>query len=249
MLAADSRVRAEGRFVPRGPAATVKCQTVAGRRSRSARTSSCGETSSFGLWGARLRGDSQTVGILAKQTCPYCAEQIQDAAIVCRFCNRNQPLGGDDPTQSTTNLSPYEQQQQATRQQPRSPLYDRRLHKTLLGVAAVIVLLWLLPSAPPRRADVAATPDTREVGSSARSDGFIARAEFGDAWPFTVDSGVLSCDNGAIIFTSGAVAYGVNGLAKSRGYRRIEEIWNWRDGIVARMDLTPIFERGQQRCR
>jgi hypothetical protein len=82
-----------------------------------------------------------------------------------------------------------------------------------------------------------------------RADGFIARAELGDAWPFTVDSGVLSCDNGAIIFTSGTVAYGVNGLAKSRGHRRIEEIWKWRDGIAARMDLTPIFERGQQRCR
>jgi hypothetical protein len=100
------------------------------------------------------------------QTCTYCDEQIQDAAIVCRFCNRNQPLRGNDSTQSTTNLSPYEQQQQATRQQPPSPLYDRRLHKALLGVAAVIVLLWLLPSAPSRRADVAATPDTREIASS-----------------------------------------------------------------------------------
>ncbi len=54
----------------------------------------------------------------------------------------------------------------------------------------------------------------------------IESSQFGDNWPFTVESGELACVNGvAIVFSTGGTDYAVNGTASTMGYSGIEPIW------------------------
>jgi hypothetical protein len=54
----------------------------------------------------------------------------------------------------------------------------------------------------------------------------ISQSEFGDTWPFTVESGELACVGPGknVVFTTGGTTYGVNGTAKSR-YPTVDPIW------------------------
>jgi hypothetical protein len=54
----------------------------------------------------------------------------------------------------------------------------------------------------------------------------ISRSEFGDTWPFTVESGELACVGPGknVVFTTGGTTYGVNGTARSR-YPTVDPIW------------------------
>lgn len=54
----------------------------------------------------------------------------------------------------------------------------------------------------------------------------ISASQFGKDWPFSVQSGELTCKSKiAVIFTSEGKSYAVNGTAKSMGYGDIEPIW------------------------
>lgn len=50
--------------------------------------------------------------------------------------------------------------------------------------------------------------------------------ERGKVWPFSVDSGRLSCEGaGAVVFQAGETTYAVNGIARGVGYPEVSPIW------------------------
>lgn len=78
----------------------------------------------------------------------------------------------------------------------------------------------------------------------------VSRAEYGDAWPLTVESGRLECvPPSAIIFHSGGETYAVNGTADSLGYRDIRPIWRDNpDGPTPKINIGPLIKRGLAYC-
>lgn len=60
----------------------------------------------------------------------------------------------------------------------------------------------------------------------------LTKAEFGNAWPLSVDEGIVKClpfGAGAVVFEADGKTYAVNGiakgLAKERGFLAIDSIW------------------------
>ena len=54
----------------------------------------------------------------------------------------------------------------------------------------------------------------------------VTKSEYGDNWPFKPDEGTVEClSDGSVIFVVDGIQYGLNGFAKSRGYRDLEPIW------------------------
>lgn len=82
----------------------------------------------------------------------------------------------------------------------------------------------------------------------------ISKAELGDSWPLTVDSGYLECwKSNAVLFHANGRTYAVNGTARgwrhTEGWRDIEEIWadDPRPGYYGK-DISPILDRGLSLC-
>jgi hypothetical protein len=89
----------------------------------------------------------------------------------------------------------------------------------------------------------------------------ITHREYGTQWPFTVPKGILECSPpGIITFRTDDKTYAVNDLASSRGYPRIDDIWrddaekkaapaNSEEHFLAKVDLSPIINKGLELCR
>lgn len=88
---------------------------------------------------------------------------------------------------------------------------------------------------------------TTEAQSAPDSDR-VSRADMGADWPFTVESGVLSCEpvSEVVLIASDGETYGLNGGARGSG--------QWADGldILANgktgADLGGLIERGLALC-
>ena len=76
----------------------------------------------------------------------------------------------------------------------------------------------------------------------------VSRADFGNDWPLTVESGVLACEGaGAVTFTTGGTTYAVNGLAQ-RTYPEIDAIWADAPGPPPKKNIGPLIDRGLALC-
>ncbi len=108
----------------------------------------------------------------------------------------------------------------------------------LIIIALIIVGSLFIESEPP------------PITGSAQGGLRVTGAEFGDAWPFTVAQGIVDCpEPSTAVFRSGGVAYGLNGIADSRGYPDIEPIW--RDAEIAglKVNIGPMINLALQQCR
>jgi hypothetical protein len=87
---------------------------------------------------------------------------------------------------------------------------------------------------------------------------FISQKEYGDEWPFTVSKGELECFHpGIVTFKTNHQTYAVNGLASSRGYKEIDEIWKnapdqeelqMDDEFIVKVSIAAITVKGLELC-
>lgn len=109
----------------------------------------------------------------------------------------------------------------------------------ILWVTAVAAVIVLVGCSAPAATELVADPSTRRV----------TRADFGDDWPLTVESGTLSCQPGrAVVFLApDGTAYGVNGSAAD--YEDIDPIWAENPGGPGpKKDIGPLITAGLALC-
>jgi hypothetical protein len=80
----------------------------------------------------------------------------------------------------------------------------------------------------------------------------LQRADYGDDWPLTVDSGTVRCEHGTqVVFESGGKTYAVNGAATSQrpDLPDVAEIWADNPaGQPPKLDISPIVDAGLELC-
>ncbi|MDB1088023.1 DUF2511 domain-containing protein [Streptomyces sp. ACA25] len=95
-------------------------------------------------------------------------------------------------------------------------------------------------------------------GSTPQDTGLhVTRADFGDEWPFTVDVGLLSCEEVpgslAVLFTHDGITYSVNGpatmWAAENGWADKRPIWSDspEDGVT-KIPTVALDRYAEQHC-
>ncbi len=89
-----------------------------------------------------------------------------------------------------------------------------------------------------------------ESQSVSADTGEISREEYGENWPFTVDSGRLECWRGpAAVFVADGTVYQLNGVAKQMGHAPIDPIWRDNPAIPGtKISLGPVIQRALKLC-
>lgn len=75
----------------------------------------------------------------------------------------------------------------------------------------------------------------------------VTRAQFGDAWPLTVNSGEVECINKYIVVfhAPNGKTYGLNGISFGHGYPRIHPIWRDNPRIPgSKVNIGPLIQFG-----
>lgn len=88
----------------------------------------------------------------------------------------------------------------------------------------------------------------------------VSRSDFGDDWPFTVETGLLRCeeipdtDVAAVIFGTDEAIYALNGTAlaraEQRGWEPLDAIWADSSAIPGtKKNIGPVIDLGLSLCR
>lgn len=91
--------------------------------------------------------------------------------------------------------------------------------------------------------------------SAPRPPGEVTAADYGDAWPFTVDSGTIRCIDDSVVFVTGGTVYAINGIARTRAADENwtdifeSDIWAANPDIPdAKLNIGPIIDDGLALC-
>ena len=82
----------------------------------------------------------------------------------------------------------------------------------------------------------------------------ISKDDFGEDWPFLIDSGTLNCAPGdAVTFEADGQTYAVNGTAMGRaeaeGWRDMDPIWADDPAATGlKISIGPVIQRGLALC-
>lgn len=112
---------------------------------------------------------------------------------------------------------------------------------------------------------------SQKLSQMRTSETRITQEEFGQAWPFTVQEGMLRCEPEVrgeyvlevVTFRAGSKTYAVNGIAKSKridgnpkgkhAYQEIELIWKKDPQVpgdnITRKNMTPVLDKGLKLCQ
>jgi len=79
----------------------------------------------------------------------------------------------------------------------------------------------------------------------------VSKEQYGDRWPFIVNSGVVDCVDGqAAIFKVNGKSYQLNGLASGKGYYPIGPIWRDNPAIPGTtISIGPMIDLALKQCR
>jgi hypothetical protein len=117
-----------------------------------------------------------------------------------------------------------------------------RVIRILMGAAALLIIGLL---------DTGRSSNTSGVAQKFSSNqAYITRAEYGKAWPFTVEGGLLTGDASrgipSVTFTVGETTYAVNGVAAANKlYAKLQNIWAADPEIPGLcINMSPIIDRG-----